>query len=272
MKNIALSLVLLMGGLVSSLVYSHSKQAASTYLGNEGVLVTVGKEKILFDPFFHNSYNHYTLVPEKLRKAIFAGEAPFDGVTAIFVSHAHGDHFDANDVSRYLQKFKTVRLVAPQQAVNQLKLLKSHELIANQITAIELSLTSKPWSEEFSGVKVEAVRIPHAGWPARKEVENLLYRVSLGVEYTVMHLGDADTNKQFYQPHSHFFASKRSNLAFVPYWFYGSLASQQVIKDFLNVDKTIGVHVPTNVPEPLKAQKQFDYFSKPGEMRSLRRD
>ena len=269
MKRIASGIVLLMGALFSSLVNSHSKQTSSTYLGNEGVLVTVGKEKVLFDPFFHNSYNHYTLVPESLRKAIFAGEAPFNGVTAIFVSHAHGDHFDANDVSRYLQTFKTARLFAPQQAINQLKQLKSYQLIANQLTAIELSLASKPWSEDFSGLKVEAVRIPHAGWPARKEVENLLFRVNIGTEYTVMHLGDADTNSQFYQPHSQFFASKRSNLAFVPYWFYGSLASQQVIKDYLNVDKTIGVHVPSSVPEPLKAQKQFDYFSKPGEKRSL---
>jgi hypothetical protein len=41
------------------------------------------------------------------------------------------------------------------------------------------------------------VRIPHAGWPGRADIENLVFRVTLKSQsesVTVMHMGDADDN------------------------------------------------------------------------------
>lgn len=99
---------------------SHEFTSQATYLGNEGVMVNNEGVKILFDPFFHNSYGHYTLVPDQIRKAIFANEAPYNDIKALFISHAHEDHFDKNDVLAYLLANKKVKLVAPGQAVNML--------------------------------------------------------------------------------------------------------------------------------------------------------
>ncbi len=61
-------------------------------------MVEDGGTKILFDPFFHNNYVHYTLVPEPMRQSIFNNEPPFDDISAVFISHADEDHFDSNDV------------------------------------------------------------------------------------------------------------------------------------------------------------------------------
>jgi L-ascorbate metabolism protein UlaG (beta-lactamase superfamily) len=250
--------------------FSHNKEASAKYLGNEGVLVTMGQQKILFDPFFHNGFNHYTLVPKELRTAIFNNVSPFDDISAIFVSHAHGDHFDAKDVAQYLKTYPKVQLYAPQQAIEKLQELPIFTAIKKQTTAISLNREDSAWSKQIESLTIEAIRIPHAGWPARAEVENLLFRVTGGHSYTVMHLGDSDTSRQFYLPHQTFFNKKKTDMAFVPYWFYGSDASQKILSEFIKADQTIGVHVPTIVPEPLKNQTKFDYFSKPGEERKIK--
>ena len=72
------------------------------YMANEAVMVTDGDTKVLFDPLYPESYGQYLLVPEAMREALFAGDEPFDGVDAIFVSHFHGDHFSADDMLRLL--------------------------------------------------------------------------------------------------------------------------------------------------------------------------
>ena len=76
--------------------------ASATYLGNEAVMIESGSHKILFDPFFHNDYNTYQLVPEAIRKAIFNGEKPYDAIDIVFISHAHEDHFSAKDMLKFL--------------------------------------------------------------------------------------------------------------------------------------------------------------------------
>ena len=85
-----------------SIVKAH--QASVTYVANEAVLITNGDKKVLFDPFFHQTFGTYQSVPEQTKQAIFSGTPPFDKLTAIFISHAHGDHFAADDVLKYLQK------------------------------------------------------------------------------------------------------------------------------------------------------------------------
>ncbi|MCH8980798.1 MBL fold metallo-hydrolase, partial [candidate division KSB1 bacterium] len=52
-----------------------------------------------------------------MRDDIFAGQAPYDGVDAVFISHSHGDHFSASDMMRLLRERQDIRLYAPLQAV-----------------------------------------------------------------------------------------------------------------------------------------------------------
>lgn len=241
---------------------------SATYLGNEGVLVSTDAGKVLFDPFFHNNYGSYQLVPADIREAIFAGEAPYDDITAIVISHAHGDHFSAEDSLSYLQRNAMTKLVAPKQAIDLVMNLEGSDAITSQLIAVELKVGDKPKRHVLGEIEVESVRIPHAGWPARKDVSNLVHRVSFGGNVSVIHMGDADPNDIHFKPYKHHWDGSKSNLAFPPYWFFTSEQGQMILSDRINAEKSIGVHVPTDVPDDLK-DSGGDYFSKPGEQRDI---
>jgi L-ascorbate metabolism protein UlaG (beta-lactamase superfamily) len=153
--------------LVWFIIFGHFKlmahQASVTYVANEAVLITNGDKKVLFDPFFHKAFGIYQLVPEDTQQAIFTGTPPFDNLTAIFISHAHGDHFAADDVLKYLLRYPDTQLIAPQQAVTELITLAEAKQILPQVTSVELAFNQAPKTLEIAGLVIDAVRIPHAG-------------------------------------------------------------------------------------------------------------
>ena len=69
--------------------------AGARFLANEAVLISHGDLKVLFDAFYSSSFGTLLLVPEPTVHALMAGEPPYDGIDALFVSHVHGDHFTA---------------------------------------------------------------------------------------------------------------------------------------------------------------------------------
>jgi L-ascorbate metabolism protein UlaG (beta-lactamase superfamily) len=263
----AFVLVLLIGVNTPSLAH----QATATYVANEAVLITAGDKKVLFDPFFHQAFGTYQLVPKETKQAIFAGQAPFDGITVIVISHAHADHFAADEVLTYLQKYPSTQLVAPEQAVTELMALAGAKQIQPQVTSVKLAFKQTPKTFAVAGLTFDAVRIPHAGWPGRAEVENLVFRVTVDHEnspITLMHMGDADPDDQHYLPFKQHWQSRLTDTAFPPYWFYLSAEGRDILKDILNIKESVGIHVPLEVPNTLKNSGE-DYFSKPGESRTI---
>jgi L-ascorbate metabolism protein UlaG (beta-lactamase superfamily) len=242
--------------------------AAATYLGNEAVLISTAVGNVLFDPFFHNDYGSYQLVPKDIRQAIFAGEAPYNNISVIVISHAHGDHFSAEDTLAYLQKNKTTKLVAPKQAAVLIEALDGGKAISSQLVAIELAVGDKPSKHSVGPIDIESVRIPHAGWPERKEVANLVHRVSFRGKLSVIHMGDSDPNDIHFEPYKEHWESTQTNMAFPPYWFFTSTQGNMILDERINALKTIGVHVPIDIPSDLK-NNEYDYFSKPGEHRDI---
>lgn len=254
-------------------VYAHDSNA--TYIANEAVLVQHGTKKILFDPFFHQNFGLYQLVPDVLKKEIFAGQAPFDNIDAIVISHAHGDHFAADEVLEYLQKYKNTQLIAPQQAIDQLLVLQGVDDIKPQLTGVKMAFNEAPKNIEVAELLIEAVRIPHAGWPSRANIENIVFRITLGdadvksdASLSVMHMGDADPDDNHYLPYKSHWQARKTDVAFPPYWFFSSLEGNYILDELVNADRTIGIHVPMKVPKLLKESGK-DYFSVPRETRRL---
>lgn len=244
---------------------AHAAQAR--YLANSAVMVSDGETKVLFDPLFHNNFGQYQLVPDHVRAAIFHGLGPFAGVDAVFISHAHGDHFNAGDANKYLNNHSNIRFIAPQQAVEAMQKHEDwNEAFTNRITAIDLDYGDAPETITIGNIKATAVRIPHAGWPdpRRVSVQNMVYRVSLGEGATVMHMGDADPRVEHYTPFADHWQAKTTDTAFPPYWFLLRDSGDTILTDILNTKEAVGVHVPTNVPQDLQASGA-KFFSKPGE-------
>jgi len=232
-------------------------------------MVEHGDTKILFDPFFHNAYDTYQLVPDSIRNALFSGLSPYDNIDAIFISHAHGDHFDANDLVRFLQSSPKTILIAPQQAIDQLDVpTDDKNEWANNVISIKLEYQDAPVSRRFEDYNFSAVRIPHAGWPNRAEISNLVYRVTLKGSVTVVHMGDADPDDEHFAPLMKHWNQVQTDIAFPPYWFFISRDGPAILKQRVQATENIGVHVPVDVPKDLQLSGA-KYFSSPGETHPL---
>jgi len=158
------TILIIISLLISSLSFSHQDASQAddgsvTYLGNTGLLVDHGEQQVLFDPFFHSHFGQYQLVPEATRDAIFSAQPPFDSIEMILISHAHGDHFDAKDVVRFLTKHPATKLLAPSQAVNELQAITGYEAVEKQVTGIDLAYGDEPIELKFPGIEVEVGRV-----------------------------------------------------------------------------------------------------------------
>lgn len=237
------------------------------YLANEGVLIAQGDTKIIFDPLYDNTYNTYQAVPDVLRSALLAAQPPFDNIQALFVSHSHGDHFSAQDVAAFLRAHPQAVVVAPSQAIETLRQAQP-ATSSERLIAIELDYDAEPITLSVGSLTVEAVRIAHAGGPERRAIQNILYRVTLPEDGVVIHMGDADPAPANYQPYADHWRAKRTDVAFPPYWFFREATTQTYLSQGLNAKRSVGVHVPVDVPAELRASGA-DFFSQPGESRTI---
>lgn len=255
---------------------SAAQDSIAYYMANEGLMVTQGDTKILFDPLFRDSYGQYLLLPEAMEAALFAGDAPFDGVDAIFISHFHGDHFSPEDILRLLKTQTDIQLYAPMQAVITLRAETSNQddVVFDRVHPVSLAYRDTPVSLEMDGLFIEAVRIPHSGWPTgRLDVENIAWRVTLNSSMTVLHMGDADPDDRHFARDAAYWEKTPPHVAFPPYWFLDSSEGPAILRDRIKARRSIGIHVPVSIPaDPIQrpfSLRNQDLFVNPGETRSI---
>ena len=258
--------------LLSTAALAHEPHGRATYLGNEGVLVTRGDTKVLFDAFYSNSYEgYYLLVPETISAAMLAGEPPYDGIDAIFVSHVHGDHFTAEPAIEYLRAHPEVPLYgSPQTREAIVEVIGAEDPLLQRVVTVALSPADAPQHLELDGLVIEVVAIPHAG--NRPEIQNLSWRVTLDEHTTVTHFGDAATEAEHFERHAEHFAARRSQAAFPPHWFFESEEGRAIMQQHFNADQIIGVHVPAAAAgqgDAVRERLGGDLFTDPGESREL---
>jgi hypothetical protein len=140
------------------------------------------------------------------------------------------------------------------------------------MTILSLEYGDAPKTLNIGSVKATAVRIAHAGWPAprRAIVQNMVYRVTLGDGPTVMHMGDADIRAEHYAPFKTHWRAQSTDLAMPPYWFLTSPGGPKILEG-LNVEKSVGIHVPLNVPQELE-DSGVDFFSVSDESRQIKKE
>ncbi|MEO1659395.1 MAG: MBL fold metallo-hydrolase [Pseudomonadota bacterium] len=256
----------------SGLALAHpAPSAETTYLGNEGIMVSDGDTKILFDPLYPNGFGVYQMVPNEMRQALMDGSGPYEDVDAIFISHMHPDHFSVDEIVLYLETHSDVQLFAPSQAVEWMREETENEALFSRITGIPLERLEAPLRFEYGDLVIDVVRIPHAGWPGRAEVSNLVWRVTLADGVTVMHMGDADPNEQHFEPHEAHWQARQTHTAYPPYWFFVSGDGPSILAETINAARATAVHVPIELPTDLFVSGA-DFFHTPGETRTLTQD
>ena len=246
--------------------------ATAHYLGNEGVMVVDGETKILFDAFYASSFGQYTLVPDNIVEAMKNGEPPFDGVDAVFVSHAHGDHFTPSLTLDYLRAQKDVVLFAPTQVIDALKEtgIAVDDPLHSRLRGFELTPTDLGEMTKFNDMEIDVVSIPHAG--NRPEIQNYAWRVALTDNTRIIHFGDAGTVIEHFDRHKEHFDRHKTNIAFPPYWFMGTTNGDLILREYVKADQVIGVHVPARSmidPQAWRTHAGGDLFTSPGETRQI---
>lgn len=108
-----------------------------TYVGNAGVLVQMGKKKILIDGCFRGFAGAY-LLPQAIQDKLAKAEAPFDGIDLILTTHAHGDHFDSELVRQHLQSNPKAVFASTRQATAPLMDLQGRVLTFEEFRAYNL--------------------------------------------------------------------------------------------------------------------------------------
>jgi L-ascorbate metabolism protein UlaG (beta-lactamase superfamily) len=266
-KYIASAACLAATTLLLPLAQAHEIGAAR-HIANEGILVSAGDVKIMFDPLALSGFGTYPEITAEDKSAMFAGEGDFDGIDVIFISHAHSDHFSAIDMIDYMNVQTDVRLVMPKQAIDlmQKEAIWSDDL-AVRIEVLDLEYGHEAVSLTLGGVETDIMRIPHAGWPApnRARVQNMLYRVTLPTGATIIHMGDADPKAQHFTPYNAVWDAKTTHTAFPPYWFLTNDNGKDILTNILHAKDAVGIHVPIKVPQDLK-DSGARYLTIPGEV------
>jgi L-ascorbate metabolism protein UlaG (beta-lactamase superfamily) len=248
-------------------VVAKAEEGRATYIANEGVMVSSGALQILFDPLMQDDLGTYQSPPPALLAALKAGEAPYDGVDAVFVSHAHTDHFSAEAMNAYLSRFETVRLFAPAQAV---ALMKSAPGWSPAFDARVNPAALDPGETIAFGVAdatILGVRIPHAGGSRTADVENIAWRVAAPKGASVIHLGDGEGTAADVARAPEL-AAARTSLVLAPFWVAATNEDAAALAGRLNADGVIAIHTPADIPPDLAASGA-DYFSTPGETRAI---
>lgn len=250
--------------------------ASATYLANAGVLLQDGESKVLIDPLFRLSHEYYLSVPGPMENSMLNGDAPFDGVDALLVTHYHLDHFSPNLLLNYLMINPGVQLFAPEQAGAALRRYASEDdsPLLERVTELNLSHFGEPFRHELGEILIEAVRIPHSGWPdANRGTQNLAYRVTLNQAATVLHLGDSAPQADLFEKFSDYWNERKPHMVMAPYWFFLEGDGRRILDSILGGASSVGVHVPSEVPtdpDHRRAEhRDLNIFTKPGEIRPI---
>jgi len=148
---------------LSSAAFAHGPSSTARYIANEAILVSHA----------------------------------YAGIDAVFISHAHRDHFSAAAMIAYLSARPEVKLVAPQQALDMMKADANWDAaLRGRMTILDMEAGDEAETISVGDVKASAVRI--------------------------IHMGDADPRRQHFIPHRDHWAAKRTDHAFPPYWFLTS--------------------------------------------------
>ena len=98
-------------------------------------------------------------------------------------------------------------------------------------------------------------------------VQNMVYRVTLNGEITVMHLGDATPDEEIYETHHAHFQAVRTDHAFPPFWLVTEWGGDE-LRERINAETLTGIHLGLFPPVAVRASDE-DFFTEPGETRDL---
>ncbi|HUT07310.1 MAG TPA: MBL fold metallo-hydrolase [Candidatus Latescibacteria bacterium] len=209
-----------------------------TFIANSGVLVSSGDQKVLIDALFDKPNPEYRAPSPEVLDRIMRGEAPFDGIDLVLVTHNHPDHFDAGLAARYMETVPGPILLAPADAVAELrKAAVDWARIEPRVVLFDLKIGEKA-ERSLKQVPVTAFRTLHGKQEAPM---NIMFLFELG-GWRIFHEGDSPGNVDDYRGFG--LGSDAVDLALVHYWFPLEPNCARFLQDVLKPGHVALTHLP----------------------------
>ncbi|MGA2533330.1 MAG: MBL fold metallo-hydrolase [Candidatus Aminicenantales bacterium] len=208
------------------------------YVANEGILVSSGDAKVLIDALFDKPNQAYRAPSPDVLDKIMRGEAPFDGVDVLLVTHNHPDHFDAVLAARYMERTSGPVLLAPADAVAELrKAATDWARLEPRVISLELNVGEKA-KRDLKRVSVTAFRTLHG---QQESPMNVMFLFEID-GWRIFHEGDSPGNVDEYRDFG--LGVAPVDLALVHFWFPLEPNRARFLQEVLKPDHIALTHLP----------------------------
>ncbi len=206
------------------------------YVSNAGVLLNIDNRKILIDALCKTS-SVYKNPSAEITEQIINGEAPFDNIDLMLISHYHEDHFDAEGIGRFILNNKQAVVISSEKVISLIEKgiapgLDGNLIGLNSVLHSEVRLT-------VNGIDILAVSLAHDG-RMFGHVANYAYLID--GSFKVFHTGDAAGRKENYENLN--LAKYNIDLLLAPFPYIGLSSARQVIKEYIKPRKVALLHLP----------------------------
>ncbi len=244
--------ILFIAALLSIFIFSactkKNHEIKITSLGNCGFLYEHHSTKVLIDAFGNKFGNLFQLPEKDTRTNIEQGDAPFDNINLVLITHRHGDHFDPFLAAQFLKNNSYTMMICPPQVYNEMKdSCRNFSQVEAQIISPEI-LINNTKNLTANNVSLTAIRLQHGtnrslegvafeDYSDYEKTENFGYLINLG-EKVIFHQGDAclKINREALNK-----IHKKVNIAHLSYFDWDS-NSYQLLKNQLQADTVVFMH------------------------------
>lgn len=211
-----------------------------TYLANAGFYLESGNRSVLIDACLREPVGLHSALPGPVHGKLTNAKPPFDRPALVLVSHEHLDHVQTRVLEKVLVNNPGARLVTSQQVVGALQGgAQDFEAIRGRVESVQ-PVPGTIQRREEDGLNVGFLRLEHSG-KGHPMLVHLGHLIELG-GLRILHVGDAEPTPANFAAYD--LDSLGIDVAFVPYWYFGSAAGAEVLREQIKARTVIACHVP----------------------------
>jgi L-ascorbate metabolism protein UlaG (beta-lactamase superfamily) len=210
-----------------------------TYLANEGFMIAGGGRKVLIDALFGKGLNGYAVVSPAQRELLEQARAPFAEVDAVFATHFHDDHFNAESVLAHLTHNPQAFFFSTNQAADKLKARGKFEAVKTRVVAA-LPKEGARIHTGHRGLGVQFLNIHHG---RSRPVENLGFIIEITGK-RILHIGDSEAEPAVFQKYE--IVKDRIDVAFLPFWYFLSNDFKRAVREQIQPRHIVVMHIETD--------------------------
>lgn len=233
MKNLTLLFLLLLFSL------NVSAQLEIRYIGNMGVLISGEESSVLIDGL-HTEYNkeYYLFPPQSLVDSLTNGLGDFPTIKAVAATHYHGDHLDAEQVSRFLDENSETLFFGSRQSTELVKEAGSNN--DERIITIETKDYQKQ-TVKAGDISVTGFYMNHASPGRHGSVQNVGYIIEIEGK-KILHTGDSNWFEEAFTELN--LQEENIDIAFFPYWMLLNHQKIVQLRTWVNPKHIVATHLP----------------------------